>query len=94
METRSLYDHTESKTGTDEALFFSPARFVESLTLVPLSVSLNASLIVFDFFQIISFRLPLLILKPPSLSQRSSLPLSHGCLSLSFSLTSSKCTQY
>lgn len=63
-----------------------------------LSVSLNASLIVLDFFQIISFRLPLLILKPPSLplslSQWSSLPLSHGSVFLPLSLTSSKSTHY
>ncbi len=92
METRGLYVHAESKTedlsrihGTDKAGFFPPAQFVESLPLSPLSVSLNASLIVFDFFQIISFRLPLLILKPPSLSQRSSLPLSHGSVFLSLS---------
>lgn len=71
--------------GTDEAGFFSPAQFVERLPLVPLSVSLNASLIVFDFFQIISFRRPPLILKPPSLSQWSSLPLSHGSVFLSLS---------
>lgn len=54
----------------------------------PLSVSLNASLIVFDFFQIISFRLPLSILEPPSLSQRSSLPFSQGSVFLSLSLLS------
>lgn len=66
-------------------LDFFPAPFVESLPLSPLSISLNASLIVFDFFQIISFRLPLLILKPLSLSQRSSRPLSHGSVFLSLS---------
>ncbi len=80
-----------------EAGFFSsPAQFVESLPLVPLSVSLNASLIVFDFFQIISFSVPLLILEPPSLSLSAELPapLPWLCLSLSFSLTSSKCAQY
>lgn len=103
MKTRSLYIQAESKIEdvwaeftalTRLDFFFSPAQFVESLPLFPLSVSLNASLIAFDFFQIISFRLPLLILKPPSLTQRSSLPLSNGSVFLSFSLTSSKCTQY
>lgn len=68
---------------TNEAGFSSPPQLAESLSLVLLSVSLNASLIVFDFFQIISFRLPLLILKPPSLSLCLSL------MALSFSLSHS-----
>lgn len=93
METRSLYvcakskaeDRLEQNALHGQGLIFPAAQVIESLPLFPLSISLNASLIVFDFFQIISFRLPLLIFKPPSLSQRSSLPLSHGSVFLALS---------
>lgn len=93
METRSLYVCAKSKAEDlleqnalhGQGLICPAAQVIESLPLLPLSISLNASLIVFDFFQIISFRLPLLVFKPPSLSQRSSLLLSHGSVFLALS---------
>lgn len=81
---------------SDEARFFPP--FAGSLSPVLLSAPLNAPLIVFGFSHIISFRLPLLILKPPSLSGAlggaACLPPRALSLPLSFSLAPSKCTHY
>lgn len=81
--TSSLKNLLEQKTPHWWGWIFPPPHFIESLPLFPLSISLNPTFIVFDFFQIISFRLPLLIFKPPSLSQWSSPPLSHGSVFLS-----------
>lgn len=81
---------------SDEARFLSP--FAGSLSPVLLSAPLNAPLIVFGFPHIISFRLPLLILKPPSLSAvlggAACLPPRALSLPLSFPLAPSKCTHY